>query len=299
MPTVSVVLPTYNRAHLLPKAVESVLAQSYSDFELIIVDDGSKDSTKSVVEAIKDPRVRYIQHDTNRGLAAGRNTGARAAVGKFIANQDSDDMWLPGKLGHEVQALEQAPREVGVVYSRLEKVFPDGRIAVLPLLPAPMPSGNIYKTMLEGNFITMQVSLMRKECFEAVGGFDEQVIALQDWDFWIRVTEKYQFVGVPEVGARATISPDSITKNKLKRLQAREFIFNKHSEAFKQYPEIYAKHAFSVGHAYALRGTMDKAHTYLKKAMGAQNTTVKYTLAYLLSLSSSPIVYKTAAKLYL
>ena len=115
-PAVSVVVPTYNRAGTLPRALKSVLNQDFTDFELIVVDDGSTDDTTAAVKELDDPRIRYIQQD-NAGVATARNTGIRAARAEFIALLDSDDEWLPGKLGAEVAALRAAPARTGFVLS--------------------------------------------------------------------------------------------------------------------------------------------------------------------------------------
>lgn len=295
MPKVTVVLPTYNRAHILGAAVKSILNQTYQDFELIVVDDGSQDGTRGVVDSFHDPRIRYVRHETNRGLSAGRNTGAREARGIYIANQDSDDTWDPGKLEREVKALEAAPPSVGVAYSRLEKIFPDGKKVLLPNDGFSPVSGDLHTKLLEGNFITMQVALVKKDVFGAVGWFDESIPALQDWDFWLRVSKRYEFVYVPGVGVRASISDDSITKNKKKRLVAREMIFKKHGEEFKRYPRTYARHAYSIGHAYALRGEMVKAKQYLMEARKV-DPRAKYIAASILALVGSSRLYNSIAR---
>ncbi len=293
---VSVVLPTYNRAQSIRSAIDSVLAQTYRDFELIIVDDGSTDSTRELVEQYSDKRIRYIRHEKNRGLAAGRNTGARDARGIFIANQDSDDIWMPEKLQREVHALESAYPRVGVAYSRLEKVFSEGAGPVyIPASNAAVANGNLHRKLLEGNFITMQVALMRKECFEKVGGFDESLSAFQDWDFWLRVSNAYEFVYVPEVGVRARVSLDSITKNKAKRLIARTAIFRKYQEEFSQYPAVYATHAFSIGNAYALRKEWRKARVYLRQA-AVYAPTLRHVGAFMLALIGSQKLYRRIAR---
>lgn len=105
-PKVSVIIPTYNRAHLIGRAIKSVLNQTYKDFEIIIVDDGSTDKTEEVVKDFKDERVRYIRREKNKGGSAARNTGIKAARGEYIAFQDSDDEWLPEKLEKQMKAFE-------------------------------------------------------------------------------------------------------------------------------------------------------------------------------------------------
>ena len=112
-PKVSVIIPTYNRAHLVGRAIRSVLNQTYQDFEIIVVDDGSTDNTEEVVKSFNDPRIRYIRHEKNRGGSAACNTGIRAARGEYIAFQDSDDEWLPEKLEKQMQVFENTPTGVG------------------------------------------------------------------------------------------------------------------------------------------------------------------------------------------
>lgn len=292
---VSIVLPTYNRAHVIGRAIKSVLDQTFQDFELIVVDDGSTDNTHSVVESAHDPRVRYVAHEKNRGLSAGRNTGARAARATYIANQDSDDVWDRDKLKREVAALDAAGAHVGVVYSRIEKDFSDGKKEYIPS-DERGTSGDIHERLLKGNFITMQAALMKKECFEKVGGFDESLQALQDWDFWIRVSAYYEFVYVPEVGVRVAISSDSITRNKKKRLEARSRIIEKHREELRRYPRILAHHVFRAGHAYALSGDMSRARQYLREAWALSFFSFSYAGAFLSALFGSSRLYRVLAR---
>lgn len=113
---VSVIIPTYNRANLILQAVKSVLNQTYKNFEIIIVDDGSSDNTEDVINVIHDNRIRYIKHAINKGASAARNTGIREAKGKYIAFQDSDDHWLPDKLEKQVKRIENTPDHVGAVF---------------------------------------------------------------------------------------------------------------------------------------------------------------------------------------
>ena len=118
-PTVSVIIPTYNRAKLLPRAIKSVLNQTFKDFEVIIVDDGSTDNTEEVINEFQkhNKRIKYIRHEKNKGAAAARNTGIKIAQGEYIAFQDSDDEWLPNKLEKQMEIFESAPAEIGVVYT--------------------------------------------------------------------------------------------------------------------------------------------------------------------------------------
>jgi glycosyltransferase involved in cell wall biosynthesis len=123
MPKVSVIIPTYNRAGLLKRAIQSVLNQIYQDFEIIIVDDASTDNTENVIESFKEHRIRYIKHESNKGAAVARNTGIKFANENYIAFQDSDDEWLPEKLEKQMEIIEHASPRVGVVYTGYRRII--------------------------------------------------------------------------------------------------------------------------------------------------------------------------------
>lgn len=196
-PTVSVVIPTYNRAHVVGRAIRSVLNQTYQDFEIIVVDDGSTDNTEEVVKSFNDPRIRYIRHEENRGGSAARNTGIRAARGAYIAFLDSDDEWLPEKLAKQVQKMTCSGDQVGFVYTGVKVIDAEtGRCLVEKV---PFLEGNVYSQLLEGAFIgTCSSVMVRKTAIEEVSGFDEQLVSRQDWDCWIRIAYSYNVSCIPE-----------------------------------------------------------------------------------------------------
>ena len=200
---ISVILPTNNRSALLRRAVDSVLRQTWADFELIVVDDGSTDRTREVVGGLHDERLRLITNPVRRGASAARNRGIQASVGDTIAFQDSDDEWLPTKLERQMEAYQQLPESYGVVYSGFQVIYTSGRNKVFPTwitrLAAWLPfskmklQGDIHFSLLRGNFFTTQSALVRKECFSKVGLFDERLPRLQDWDLWLRISRQYKF----------------------------------------------------------------------------------------------------------
>ena len=123
-PIVSVIIPTYNRAHLIDKAIKSVLNQTYQDFEIIVVDDGSTDNTNEVLKNFTDSRIHYIFHTSNLGVSAARNTGIKTSQGEYIALLDSDDDWLPEKLDKQVDVLQNESSEVGKdIYPKKTVIF--------------------------------------------------------------------------------------------------------------------------------------------------------------------------------
>src|SRR5688572_1010022 len=182
----SVVLPTYDRAALLPRAIASVLAQSDGDFELIVVDDGSHDDTPDVVAGIRDPRIRYVRLPANRGLPAARNAGLAVARGAFLAFQDSDDEWMPDKLERQRGVLGRHP-EVDVVYGDMDRVAADGAVR-RHRSPAIVrgrlidPATGFWQSYL----LAMQPVLMRRHCLEGTR-FDERLVRFEDLDLHVRV----------------------------------------------------------------------------------------------------------------
>jgi glycosyltransferase involved in cell wall biosynthesis len=183
MPRVSVIIPTYNRAHLIGQAIDSLLAQTYHDFEVIVVDDGSTDNTQAVLSRYGD-RITYI-FQKNAGPSAARNTGIRASKGELLAFLDSDDMMSPTKLALQVAYLEAHP-EVGVVYSGWQYLSEDGTTVQGEVRPDR--EGEILKDLLvEGYLFPPVAALMRRECIDRVGVFDESLPTYEDPEFWIRI----------------------------------------------------------------------------------------------------------------
>jgi glycosyltransferase involved in cell wall biosynthesis len=196
-PDLSVVLPTYNRAHLLGRSIESVLNQTYDDFELLVIDDGSTDATGSVVSDFPDRRIRYVRCDRNRGSGAARNVGIQVARGRFVAFQDSDDEWMPDKLEHQMQVFAAAPATVGVVYSDMARVLADGRVEYheSPTVVRRRlidPATGFYQVYNLG----IASAVVRRECLSQVGPFNERLPALEDLELLIRLARRYEFVHV-------------------------------------------------------------------------------------------------------
>jgi glycosyltransferase involved in cell wall biosynthesis len=194
-PPVSVVIPTYNRAPLLARSLRSVLGQSYGEFEVIVVDDGSTDGTAGVVAGFDDPRLRYVALARNAGAAAARNVGIRLARGKFLAFQDSDDEWVPSKLSKQMAAFGRGPAAgPGVVYSDMQRVWRDGSTAYLPapdVLPGRLVGGpeRFYQVCDLG----VQSAVIRREWLDAAGHFNEELPALEDLEMFIRLSRLCAF----------------------------------------------------------------------------------------------------------
>jgi len=199
-PLVSVVIPCYNRENFVADAIESVLKQTYQNFEVILVDDGSADHTENVIQRyLSDPRIRFYKHDVNRGIAAARNTGIKNAKGEFIALLDSDDMWLPKKIETQVEILSQDTiGELGVVWTDAYYTDQLGNKrtsdAKIPADLNALFGDALLRRIFMGNFIIAGTSMIRRSCFDRIGFFDEQLRGgSDDCDLWIRLAPYFQF----------------------------------------------------------------------------------------------------------
>lgn len=196
MPKVSVVLPAYNAAPFIRQTIASITAQSFGDFEIVVVDDGSTDATAKVAAA-QDPRVRVVQQ-SNQGIAVARNVGISHARGEWIAFMDHDDFWHPHKLKAQCEVLGR-DLDCGIVYGEFLRwdpltppVFPDvmidSRHVVVDL------SGSILPQLVRTNWVLLSTAVIRRSVFETVGDFDPAMPPADDWDFMLRAAEQHRFI---------------------------------------------------------------------------------------------------------
>jgi glycosyltransferase involved in cell wall biosynthesis len=209
MPKISVVIATYNRHEFLRPAIASVLDQTFQDFEVIIVDDASKDETPAVVSSLSDKRVKYVRHAANRGGSAARNTGILRADAKYVALLDDDDEWLPDKLKMQVDLLDNADLKVGIVYTGYDTI--DRTTGIVLARRVPTRRGDLSKALLSENYLGGASSvLLRRECFDQVGLFDESLPSFQDYDMWIRISTAFHFEYVKDPLVRYYIHNNKI-----------------------------------------------------------------------------------------
>ncbi|MBI4436486.1 MAG: glycosyltransferase [Candidatus Omnitrophica bacterium] len=234
MPKVSVILPTYNRAHLLSRAIQSVLDQTYQDWELIVVDDGSTDGTADLVAKF-GRAVRYF-FQTNRGVAAARNRGIGEARGTYVGFLDDDDSWLPEKLERQVAFLERRPT-LGFLYAIAQVVDDEGHF--LGNKPDKVHPETLEE-LLQMNFIPTLTVVARLECIKAVGGFDESLKGPDDYDLWMRLAARYDFCGLRETLATYRLSNQSLSSNLIHMFGEQIKIFQKllRDPMFKYYTPL-------------------------------------------------------------
>lgn len=223
-PLVSAIIPTHNRAKILPAAIESVLAQTYKNIEIIIIDDGSKDDTKEIID---DYRQRfsnfiYLRHEIARGACAARNSGIKAASGEFIAGLDDDDEWLPERIE---KMLEKYSDEYAFVYSEsFNRQGNKNRIEKRP----PFVT---FEEMIKGRNLAGTQVLVRKNIIMEAGGFDERLPASQDYDMWLRILEIYPKaigVNIPLMVRHTSDRVNRISSNKWSKFRGRFKVYKKH-----------------------------------------------------------------------
>ncbi|MCC7354412.1 MAG: glycosyltransferase [Anaerolineae bacterium] len=211
MPKVSVITPTYNRADMLGDAIQSVLAQDLTDWELIVVDDGSRDNTREVVAGFADPRIRYIYQE-NKGLPGARNTGIRNGQGQYVAFLDSDDLFSPGKLTSQAEMLDERP-DLGLVAGGYWEV--DKQLRILRELRPwhEHPTLELHNWLLACPFCPT-APLVRQEWLDKVGLFDETMRYVEDWDLWLRLSYAgCRMDWLPQMVCRYRIHGNTMTRN--------------------------------------------------------------------------------------
>jgi glycosyltransferase involved in cell wall biosynthesis len=245
-PTVSVVLPTRNRAAMLLRAIASVVAQTCGDFELIVVDDASTDDTAARLAGVADPRLRCLVNDVAGGGPRARNRGIAAARGRFVAFLDDDDEWLPQKLQRQLEVFERGSAGLGLVQGGSEVVASgSGRVVhtVVPLVGRAVRP----EDFLDEIDFTTSVVMIRRSCLDEVGGFDETLAGAQDRDLWIRLAGACEFDAVPEVLVRRHVHGAQITASLPAKILAKQQILAKYAAELRARPRLRSRHLWRLG----------------------------------------------------
>jgi len=224
-PKVSVIIPAYNNAKFLPETIESVLKQTFADWEIIIVDDGSTDNTQEVVAMYLQNhpgKIKYFRQE-NGGTAQARNRAIKESKGEYLGLLDADDLWLPEKLAVQVPIMEANP-ELALISSETYAIdAQSNRIGHWKV--AKMP--NTFECLFEANHIYNLTALARKSCVEKIGGYDETLLVSQDYDLWLRLTKRFPFKVLYVPLAQYRVHPNNISKNTKIRLKNHFYILNK------------------------------------------------------------------------
>jgi glycosyltransferase involved in cell wall biosynthesis len=221
MPSVSVIIPAYNAEPFIAETVKSALNQTFNDLEVIVVDDGSKDRTAERLAEFGD-RIR-VHRQANAGVAEARNAGVKLSSGSYIAFLDADDTWLPQKLERQL-AFRDAP----LIYSDRFNTGARGDLPIVQSEVTKMYDGDVFlPLMLEGNFITNSSVLIRRDVFEATGGFASGVSPAEDWDLWLRVAERHPVAFCPDPLVRYRFHPDGASRNHQKMARVRTRVISR------------------------------------------------------------------------
>jgi glycosyltransferase involved in cell wall biosynthesis len=230
MPRVDIIIPAYNAAHYLPTAIESVVAQTFEDWRILLIDDGSTDNTADVVAPYihqLGPKLEYIKQ-SNRGLPAARNAAIRSSSSEFLALLDADDIWLPDRLSESLRCFQDRP-EVGLSYGYISRIDQQGNLldswSGNPRWAEGRIAPYIYMLRVQLPCPTMT---FRRRCVDEVGLFDETMRATEDRDMWLRIAQRYEVAVAPRVIALYRTSPNSMSADPERMLQAQLKFIRKH-----------------------------------------------------------------------
>jgi len=211
-PSVSVIVTTYNRLNLLPETLGSILSQTFTDFELIIVDNMSMDGTLEYVTALTDSRIRYFRNPNNGVIAVNRNYGIQQALGKYIAFCDDDDLWMLEKLSRQVALLEKSP-EVALCYTNAESFV--GNKTILSKMIRRVVHKNHFWQLLRGNFIPNSSVLIRSNVFDELGLLSEDSLLREDYEMCLRIARNHSVLGIDESLIRYRVHVGNVAGNRV------------------------------------------------------------------------------------
>jgi glycosyltransferase involved in cell wall biosynthesis len=270
---VSVIIPTYKRAHILPRAIKSVLNQTYSNLELIIIDDGSRDNTSAVVSDVKDKRIRYIESSENKGLSSARNTGLRASQGEFVAFLDDDDEWIPDKLQSSLDVFRKNQgSNIGLVYtngylvkkSKKNIFFKDSRQSSTVYTDTQRQK-NIFPTSISSPLL--QFCMLPKSVVLKTGFFDECIRNWEDVDFFVRVASVFDvyFLNIPLAIIHEQDQHLGMVNADV--MKSREYFFGKHRDKISKDRNNLYRFNQKMARDWLMLGDKRLARNYFLKAL--------------------------------
>jgi glycosyltransferase involved in cell wall biosynthesis len=300
MSLVSIIIPAYNGEKFLPRSIGSVLAQTFTDWELIVVDDGSTDGTKKVVEEFikKDHRIFYYYEENSGGPAKPKNTAWRYVRGEYVAYLDQDDEWLPEKLEKQVALFKESGQDVGLVGCDVFLARDNGKI----FGKYTTQRSNVFPTLLERNYIYSNSSVMiRRDTIEKVGSRDECLKYAEDWDMWIRIAKNgYNFAFVSDPLLKYYFHNASTTSflGDVGKAKDAEYIFKKHYNLYEKFNFLYAG-LFRIGALLFLAGNTNKSRKKFIQAIGQKRSFVPAYLGYIISFTGIVGVFLVRCVIFL
>ncbi len=266
---VSVIVPTRDRARVLPRTLGSALGQTYRNLEVIVVDDGSTDRTEEVVRSFADTRVRYERKGPPHSAASARNFGASLARGALLAFHDAGDEWLPEKLSAQVGAMARLPEDVALGYSTLTRIHEDGLMQDLnpPVFEADEPDRFRRALAMGVSGIYLQAALIRTSAFRALGGFDESFRCWEDLDFFMCLAKRFRLQFIPGRFTRLFDDARGVSKDLDGLYEAHRILLDKHAADLAADPALLAPHWRAAGIRLIPSGHGNYARESLWKAL--------------------------------
>lgn len=302
---VSVILTTYNGASrgYLVESIKSVLSQTYQNYELLIIDDGSVDNTKAICEKyLSNSKVKYIYQE-NRGLAAARNIGIKNSKGEYICFLDDDDVWKPEKLEKEIKFFENyQDKKIGMVFTSLELINKDGRKIAIQ---SHIAKGNIYGELFYKNIVDAPSSVMiKREVFEKVGLFREYMMSCQDYELWFRIAKHYHVYSINETLVKYRVHQNKMSTN-CKKGEFYRFVTlflalqNAPSDIREKENDIYSNLYIKFANKHFGLRNYSEFRKYYKIAKAYGGTDTKLKSKYLLSYFPKVVEFLKGAKTFL
>jgi glycosyltransferase involved in cell wall biosynthesis len=289
MPKVSVIIPTYNCAPYLLQAIESVLAQSLDDHEIIVIDDASPDDTPEIAAGFAD-RIRYLRNDRNHGVSFSRNRGISVSTGEYLVFLDADDVLLKDKLASQVRFLDAHP-QFGVAYSDTVFYSEEGQDLGMRFSEVRSPhSGNVLEAMCRDNFLPVHAAMVRRCCLDAAGCFEEDYQPNEDWHLWLRLAGLTPFHYEDRVLCRYRVHHSSVTFNRyaMSRANARVRLWLIQSPLFPRLSQPTRWYCYlSCGISLAKIGDVTQGRQMLAQAIRLAPLHLPSYALWLLSLTGS------------
>lgn len=287
MPTlISIVVPTFNRTEYLERTLNSILNQTFQDFEIIVVDDNPDSRLKEQTKLLENKKIQYFKNDANKGACFSRNFGAWKAKGEYIAFLDDDDEWLPCKLEKQIARFNLLDESFGVVYCGYDYLF---NKKIIKKNNIYYPENHLYKIALKKCPIGSPTALIRKQVFLKTSGYDLTLPSCQDWDLWIRLSKICKFSPVQETLALYRIHGDQISNSMIKKINGREKLLEKYFSVLSHFPEILSWHYRRLGSLCSLAEDKKSALKFFKLSWQADKSNTGTWLHILLLMSNSKL----------
>ncbi len=287
MPRVSVVIPTYNRARFVTKAIDSVLEQTFRDFEIIVVNDGSTDKTEEVLQPYQD-QIVYFSYQGNKGAAYARNRAIELAQGEYIAFLDSDDFWQPEKLEKQIKFFDKHP-DYGLVATQcLVNVIDDDLRTIKYIKKEEIHYELTYEKIFQRPFIMPSSILIKKKCFDRVGFFDEELRVLEDIDIYLRLARKYKIGFINEPLTVYTRGHEKSRRNsltdRLNRLKISERNYDPALISKRLYKKRISSLYAHIGKHYVQRGEIHDGKEALLNSLSVDWLNIRALKNYLIAI---------------